>query len=58
MLLLRLVRLVLVFFILLVMLIIMAPIGIIADASTWLLNKLNDWFQVIYEWMIKEGEGM
>lgn len=36
----------------------MAPIGIIADVSTWLLNKLNDWFQVVYEWMIKEGEEM
>ena len=58
MLLLRLIRLVLVFFISLVMLVIMAPIGIIADVSTWLLNKLNDWFQAIYEWMIKEGEGM
>ena len=58
MLLLRLVRLILVFFISLLMLIIMAPIGIIADVSTWLLNKLNDWFQVVYEWMIKEGEGM
>ena len=58
MLLLRLIRLVLVFFISLVMLIIMAPIGIIADVSTWLLNKLNDWFQVVYEWMIKEGEEM
>ena len=58
MLLLRLIRLVLVFFMSLLMLIIMAPIGIIADVSTWLLNKLNDWFQVVYEWMIKEGEGM
>lgn len=58
MLLFRLIRLVLVFFISLVMLTIMAPIGIIADVSTWLLNKLNDWFQVVYEWMIKEGEGM
>ena len=58
MLLLRLIRLVLVFFISLLMLIIMAPIGIIADVSTWLLNKLNDWFQVVYEWIIKEGERM
>ena len=58
MLLLRLIRLVLVFFISLLMLIIMAPIGIIADVSTWLLNKLNDCFQAVYEWMIKEGEGM
>ena len=58
MLLLRLIRLVLVFFITLLMLIIMAPIGIIADVSTWLLNRLNDWFQVVYKWMIKEGEGM
>ena len=58
MLLLRLIRLVLVFFISLLMLIIMAPIGIIADVSTWLLNKLNDWFQVVYEWIIKEGEEM
>ena len=58
MLLLRLIRLVLVFFISLLMLVIMAPIGIIADVSTWLLNKLNDLFQRVYEWMIKEGEGM
>lgn len=58
MLLLRLIRLVLVFFISLLMLIIMAPIGIIADVSTWLLNRLNDWFQVVYEWIIKEGEEM
>lgn len=58
MLLLRLIRLVLVFFISLLMLIIMAPIGIIADVSTWLLNRLNDWFQVVYEWIIKEGEDM
>lgn len=58
MLLLRLIRLLLVFFISLLTLIIMTPIGIIADVSTWLLNKLNDWFQVIYEWMIKEGERM
>lgn len=58
MLLLRLIRLVLVFFISLLMLIIMAPIGIIADVSTWLLNKLNDWFQSIYDWIIKEGERM
>ena len=58
MLLFRLIRLVLVFFISLLMLIIMAPIGIIVDVSTWLLDKLNDWFQVIYEWMIKQGEGM
>ena len=58
MLLLRLIRLVLVFFISLLMLVLMAPIGIIADVSTWLLNKLNDLFQRVYEWMIKEGEGM
>lgn len=58
MLLLRLIRLVLVFFISLLMLVIMAPIGIIADVSTWLLNRLNDWFQVVYEWIIKEGEDM
>lgn len=58
MLLLRLIRLLLVFFVSLLMLIIMAPIGIMADVLTWLLKRLNDWFQAIYDWMIKEGEGM
>ena len=58
MLLLRLIRLVLVFFMSLLMLSIMVPIGVIADVSNWLLDKLNDCFQVVFEWMIKEGEEM